>query len=49
MVHFNDLEASQRTTRAVDEDAPWPGSDAEATLAPGLLAGGKSLATQRSP
>lgn len=49
MDHLRLREASQRTTRAAEE-APWPGSEAEA-FEDGLLGvrGGKSFATQRSP
>lgn len=45
--HLRFLEASQRTTRA-EEDEEWPGSEAEA-LPVSRGRGGNSLATQRSP
>jgi hypothetical protein len=46
--HFRFREASQRTTRELEEEPVWPGSEAEAL--PGFPArGGNIFATQRSP
>ena len=45
--HFRFREASQRTTRELEEECP--GSEAEVLVGAALGRGGKSFATQRSP